>query len=390
MSSRTGSGFRRRWVSCSTPRPETSETSMSVLSRLRSFARAALLRTRTEPEVDAELEFHVAARSDDLIASGMSPAAARERARRELGDARRWQEAARESRGLAWLDSLRSDGRFGYPHPRRSPTFPAGGVLSVGRVLCAKRAIFSLVNAVLLERLPVRDPGALVLLGVTSDAQALGSSFPYPFYRQLRDSHDALAGALASASMRPNLEDGAPAEPVTGELVSGNYFDVLGVQPYLGRLISEADEQPRAAVIVLDHGYWVSRYGGDPAVVGRSVRLNRQPMTIIGVTHREFHGIEPGAIPRLRVPITLQAAMHGGQSRLESARAWWLQIIGRVKPGISRSRATEALGREFERFLAQLPASYDAKQRLRPIAGSQGRPALQRAFRQPFLVLPGP
>lgn len=362
---------------------------MSVRSRLRSFTRAALLRSRSEREVDAELEFHLTARTDDLIASGLSPAAARERARRELGDARRWQEAARESRGLAWLDGLRSDARFAYRQLRRSGTFATGAILSMALAIGANTAVFSLVNAVLIERLPVRDPGALVLLGVTSDAEALGSSFPYPFYRQLRDSRAAPAGVLASASMRPNLEDGAAAEPVTGELVSGNYFDVLGVQPYLGRLISETDEQTRAAVIVLDYGYWLSRYGGDRTVVGRSVRLNRQPMTIIGVTPPEFHGIEPGASPRLRVPITLQAAMHGGQARLESPREWWLQIIGRVKPGISRPRATEALGREYEHFVAQLPAPYDRTQRLELIDGSHGRPTLQRQFRKPLMVLTG-
>ena len=305
--------------------------------------------------MDAELQFHLDARAHDLIASGLSPDPARRRAREELGDARKWKEAGREARGLRALDALRTDVRQGLWQFRRSPAFAAAAVVSMAIAIGANTAVFSLVNAVVIKRLPVEDPGALVLLGVSSDTQALGSSFPYPFYQELRQATDVMRGVLASASMTPSLEAGDSVERVPGELVSGNYFDVLGVTPYAGRLIVERDEALHAPVVVLDYGYWQRRFGGDPAIVERTIRLDQMPLTVIGITPPAFHGIEPGGAPKLRVPITLQPLMHGGESFLGLSGQWWLQIIGRVRPDISRAQLTDVLGRDYARYRAQQP-----------------------------------
>ena len=361
---------------------------MTLLARLRSFVRAAFRRSRLEQDMDAELEFHVDARTEDLVAEGLAPAAARQRARDEFGDALRWKEGGREARGLGLLDGLQGDCQYGLRWLRRSPAFAAAAVLSMAIGIGANTAIFSLVNTVLLERLPVEDPDSLVLLGVSSDKMRLGSSFPYPFYRQLRESDDVLAGVLASASMSPSVDAGESSERVNGELVSGSYFEVLGVQPHLGRLFTEADDVPGAnAVVVLSYGYWQRRFGGDPAVIGRSLRLNTQAMTIIGVTPAGFDGIEPGATVNLRVPISLQAAMHGGASRLESSREWWLQIVGRLKPRVSYEQAVDVLDRQYDRFRAQFANQQDSPERLDVLDGSRGRPTLRRHFGQPLVIL---
>ena len=338
--------------------------------------------------MDAELRFHLDARTDDLVASGLAPAEARRRAIEEFGDPLRWKEQGREVRGVGWIDGIKADLRYGLRMMMQSPGFAAAAVLSMAIGIGANTAIFSLVNSVLLKPLPVRDPESLILLAVSSDQSGLGSSFPYPFYRDLRQANEALSGVLASASMTPSLEADGPPEQIEGELVSGNYFEVLGVQPHLGRLFTDNDERAGVnRVAVISHGYWHRRFGGDPHVIGRSIRLNRLPVTIIGVTPPSFHGIEPGALPSVRVPITLQAEMHGSASRLDSSDYWWLQIMGRLQPGITRAQAADALDRRYDSFRAQFPGQKDSPERLEVLDGSGGRPTIRKRFSLALVIL---
>jgi predicted permease len=336
--------------------------------------------------METELQFHIEARAEHLMASGLSADAARRRAREELGDARRWKEAGREARGLSWLDGLVNDVRQGLRLCRRSPAFAATAIVSMAIAIGANTAIFSLVNTVILRPLPVEHPNQLVLFSGSGDTQALGSSFPYPYYRELRQTDDVLSGVLASASMNPTLEMAGDAERVNGELVSGNYFDVLGIKPYLGRLMTDADERTGASVVVLDYLYWQRRFAGDEGTIGKPILLNRRAMTVIGVTPPDFYGIQQGDRPKLRVPISLQPAMHGGNSFLETSQQWWLQIIGRTKPGVSRTQAADVLNGHFRHFLAQVPPE-GVPERLELLDGSQGRPTARRQFQQPLMIL---
>ena len=170
--------------------------------------------------------------------------------------------------------------------------------------------------------------------------------------------------------------------------MSGNYFEVLGVQPHLGRLFTDNDERAGVnRVAVISYGYWHRRFGGDPHVIGRSIRLNRLPVTIIGVTPPSFHGIEPGALPSVRVPITLQAEMHGSGSRLDSSDNWWLQIMGRLQPGITRAQAADALDRRYDSFRAQFPGQKDSPERLEVLDGSGGRPTIRKRFSLALVIL---
>jgi predicted permease len=341
-----------------------------------------------EREMDTEWQFHLDARVEELVASGLTEPGARQRAREEFGDVLRWKEAGREARGLGWIDGLIADVRYGVRMAAHSPAFAAAAVLSMAIGIGANTAIFSLVNSVMLKPLPVHDPQALVLLGVSTDDGGLGSSFPYPFYRELRQATEALSGVLASASMSPSLDADGSAEQVDGELVSGNYFDVLGVQAHLGRLFTVVDERADLnRVVVLSHAYWQRRFGGDPSVIGRTIRLNRLPMTIVGVTPKSFHGIEPGALPALRVPITLEAEMHGGRPRLESAGDWWLQIIGRLAPGVSHAQAVDALNRRYDAFRADRRISQESPERLLLLDGSGGRPTIRKRFSTSLVIL---
>ena len=360
-------------------------SALTLLSRLRSFLRIVFRRARVEREMDAELLFHIEQRTRHLIDSGMEPAAATQRARDEFGDVRRWKEAGREARGAGWIDGLRGDGRQALRQFRRSPGFAAAVVVSMAIAIGANTAIFSLVNAVVIKRLAVHDPQSLILFGVASDP--LGSSFPYPFYRQLHESDDVLAGIVASASMSSSLEIDGATERVRGELVSGNYFSVLGVKPHLGRLITDADDRSGAHVVVIGYGFWQRRFGGDPGIVGRTIVVNRQAMTIVGVRPADFHGIEIGGNPQLHVPISLQPLMHGRESILENPEYWWLQMMGRVKQGVSRAQAADVLERHYQDFRRARLKPGEWPERLQIFDGSQGRPTLRWHFEQPLMIL---
>jgi predicted permease len=348
-----------------------------------------------ERDMDAELEFHLDARTDDLVARGLKPVDARQRARKELGDALKWKEQGREARGLGVVDGLQADLKYGLRWLMRSRGVAAAAILSIGVGIGANTAIFTVVNTLLIDRLPVTAPQELLLLGLAADGgseRIQGTTFPYPLYRQLRDeTGEALSGVLANAHMSPVLDLGGPPERVNGELVSGNYFDVLGVAPHLGRHFTQDDDRPGAnQVAVLSYGTWMRRFGGDPTVVGRAVRLNELPVTIIGVSPRRFQGIEVGGGTELRVPITLQAAMQGTRSRLESRGSWWLQIVGRLNPGVTRAQAEDVLNRQFAAFRATLSASEGAPTTgLVALDGSRGDPTLGEQFTLPLAVLTG-
>lgn len=362
-----------------------------VWTRLRSFLKAAVARHRFEHEMDTELQFHLDARVDDLVASGLDPAEAIRQARLELGAPDRWKEEGREARGLQVLDQLWVDVRYGVRGLRRSPAFAAAAVLSIALGIGANGAIFSLVNAVLFRLMPVEDPTSLVLLSQSNDTSGLGGSFPYPFYRQLTDTATSLAGVMCRASMSPSVDIDGAAERVRGELVSGNYFDVLGVRPHIGRLLSADDDRVPGAhpVVVLSHGYWQRRFGSDPLVVGRTIRINQVAMTVIGVTPPTFQGIELGAFPDMRVPMAMQAEMYASHSRLDNPREWWLQVMGRVRSGVERSVAEQEVDSAFQQFMAVTHPDRAETTHVTLLDGSRGRPTLQTRFATPLVVLSG-
>ena len=187
-------------------------------------------------------------------------------------------------------------------------------------------------------------------------------SFPYPFYKELRTRSDLFSGLLCQTGMSPSLSVKGSAERVTGEMVSANYFDVLGLHPYVGRLFVASDETSAGAnpIVVLSYGFWQRRFGGDPKVIGTSIDLNTTPVTIIGVSPPEYDSLEPDYSPDIRVPITMQPQMYLGASYLDSRHDWWLTIVGRLQPGVSTQRAAGALEADMHSYIEQV---YTAKKR---------------------------
>src|SRR5688572_11484847 len=201
------------------------------------------------------------------------------------------------------MSHLLADIRFALRSFLKSPVFTTVAVASLALGIGANTAIFTLMDQVLLRSLPVRDPEQLVMVfarGSHYGSNWGSNSMSYPMYRDLRDQNQVFSGMIGRFTTSASLSYEGQTERISTELVSGNYFDVLGVQPALGRLITPEDDKAPGAgtVAVLGYDYWQSRFGGKPDVLGKTVRINNYPMTVIGIAQAGFHGVDIGSHPQ--------------------------------------------------------------------------------------------
>src|SRR5258706_8610327 len=216
------------------------------------------------------------------------------------------------------MRALWQDIRFGARMLAKHPGFSAIAVLTLALGIGANTAIFSLVNQVLLRRLPVQNPGELVILRAPgpmhchlwSDGDE-AQSFSYPMYKGLREANSVFSGMLARFAFPASIASRGQTERGAGELVSGNYFEVLGVRPSLGRLFTLDDDKVPGAqpVVVLSHAYWTRRFGGDPSVLQQSLLVNNTELIIIGVAQDGFTGVQVGQSPDFFVPLMMKGQM---------------------------------------------------------------------------------
>lgn len=299
-----------------------------------------LVRRRLERDLDEEMRYH-----------------AEMTGRPRFGNMTLLKEKSRSEWGFDWLDTCLQDLRFAARLLRKSPVFALVAIGSLALGIGANSAIFSVIYAVVLRSLPVPHPEQLAQIAYDDPYQGrIVRSFPYPFYKELRNHTDLFSSLLCQAGAAPSFSVKGSAERVTSEIVSANYFDVLGLHPYLGRLFLPSDETSAGAnpVVVLSYGFWQRRFGGDPKIVGTSVDLNTTPMTIIGVSPPGFDSLQPGYQPDIRVPITMQPQMHLEKSFLDSRNDWWLNIVGRLQPGVSTQRAALALTATLHAYMEQI------------------------------------
>jgi predicted permease len=245
------------------------------------------------------------------------------------------------------LESLWQDVTYAIRVLRKGPAFTGAVVLSLSLGIGANTAIFTLMDAVMWRLLPVKDPEALLGVG-RQFSDGVQSGFSYGTYRLMRDnSAGATLAGYTTAPVNVSV-DGPPEPSIQGQLVSGEYFTLLGVSPVIGRAIGPEDDQTPNAhpVAMLSHGYWERRFARDPSVIGRTIRLSAVPFTIIGVTPREFFGVEVGTAPDVFVPIMMQpAVMPAFENLLENpiVNRGWVQIVARTKPGFSPDQAAAAI-----------------------------------------------
>jgi predicted permease len=306
------------------------------------FRRRAL-----DGELDEELQFHIDARTRDNIGAGMTAEAAGEDAARRFGNRTLARERAHDADILAWLESFIQDLRHGGRMFVKNPGFTAVAVISLALGTGANTAMFSAADAMLLRPLPVSHPDELVNIGsdfTTSDFR--WSITSYPNYVDIRDRSTSFQGVLAFTTLTAGFaaHSGANPQVAAGMVVSGNFFDVLGVVPQLGRTF-RADEDRvsgRDAVVVLSHGFWET-LGSDPAIIGRNVKIGGIDFRVIGVAPESFSGPDRYRRPAFYVPLMMWQRLTG-DSRLIQARDYWtLRVKGRLKPGISLAQAQAEL-----------------------------------------------
>jgi predicted permease len=318
-----------------------------------------LRRRRLENELDRELRYHLDRRIGDLKRSGLAEREARRQATLELGGATQIQEEVRDVWLTRWLRDFVYDVRFSLRSFLRTPSFTITAVLSLMLGIGATTAIYSLVDQVLLHALPVYRPDRLVLIDWSGDAVTNGfgswNLMSYPICRDLDRQRAFFDGVFCRALATVNLSTGGDYRPTEAEIVSGNYFQVLGVRPAVGRVFVAADDgAPNAnPLVVLSYGFWQKQLAGAPDVVGRKVLVNRHPMTVVGVAAPAFHGIDVGAVPSLWIPASMSAQAIPGFDDYRDRRTIWMQILGRLQPGMSFHQAQVGLQPWFKAMLSE-------------------------------------
>ncbi len=353
-----------------------------------------------------ELEQYIELETADNLARGMSAAEAQSAARRKLGNPVRLREEIYAMNTIGIIETLWRDISFTGRVLRKSPGYAFVAVFSLALGIGANTAIFSLVNQVMLRRLPVRDPAHLVALhsedGIDGTAvkDNYESVFSYPMYRSLSADGRAFRGMVARAGASVTLLYQGNAESAGAELVSGNFFEMLGVRAAAGRLLTPADDDAPMAhpVVVLNHSYWVKRFAASPSVINQTIHLNGFPMTVVGVSAAGFDGILPGNTPDIFVPLTMLGAAKPTWKALDDPSFRWLTLVARTNLGMSWEKAQaaarvayrDALAAElvrpgFKASESDRKAYRDARLELR--GATQGINELRKSNQGPLLAL---
>jgi Acidobacterial duplicated orphan permease len=358
-----------------------------------------------------EIRDHVELETQDNMVRGMSPADARRAALLKFGNPRLIAEDTRAVWRHLWLDELVQDLRFGLRMLFKTPGFTLVAVLTLALGIGANTAIFSLLNAVMLQSIPVDDPRQLVVLrwsarghpqnsgsssfGDCSRSEwsrsfATSCSFTYAVFQEIRNRRDLFSGVSAFAGpAQLNLAGNGTATMVSGELVSGDYFQTLGVPAALGRTLQAEDEKPGAeAVVALSYAYWQGAFGGNRSVIGKSITLNGVPFTIVGVADPRFTRLVPGKSPDLWVSLSEVNALRIPWNNPERYNSWWLTIVVRLAPGASLPQAQLAVSILFRNEVlheALLKPADDPEVTLLP--AERGLVGMRGDTEQPLFVL---
>jgi putative ABC transport system permease protein len=308
------------------------------------------------------------------------------------------------------MESLLQDVRYGLRMMAKNPGFAIVAILTLALGIGANTAIFTLCDQVLLRRLPVRNPQELVRLEYsgsdTGRASTRGGSprayFSYPMYRDLRDRNTVFGGMLATYSTQVGVQWHNQPELANSELVSGNYFDVLGVGPAAGRLLLQSDDVTQDAnpVVVLSFGYWQRRFGADPRILNQTILINSHPFTVVGVVAPSFRSVVVGDAPDLFAPMMMKPEITPGWNDLDNHRSRWLNIFARLSPGVNRAQAEAGINLQWQALRAEefkqiqgrsalFMQHFVAGSHLSLLDGALGFSPLRENIRTPLLIVMG-
>lgn len=344
-------------------------------------------RRRHDDDLREELESLAALQWEDQLAAGMDPSEARRRVIARTGSVTAVQEAVRDQRGVAWLESAWRDARMGIRLLRRQPLFSVTAIFSLALGIGANVAIFSIVDHLLLRPLPVRHADRLLLLDNG------GNGWTYPIWEQIEARAVEFDGVGAWATQDMVVRAGASSRRETALFVSGGFFEVLGVSPVIGRTVDEGDDRRgggrNGLVAVISHAYWDSAFGRDPHVLGRSVTIDGVSFTIVGVTPRRFFGPVVGRSFSVAIPFGAEPVLRGSGSVLDERRNWWLDIVIRRRADQTEAQVQAAVGAMTSavREATRTPDPNYLQDPLRVESASRGRSTLRGQYRDSLYVL---
>ena len=338
---------------------------------------------RSDPRVRDEIRFHRDRLIADYVASGIDRQEAERRAFLEFGNVAHLEEMVSDVRGR-WLEDLGRDLRYALRTLRRSPGFAAAAVLSLALGIGANAAIFSLINAVMLRTLPVEEPGRLVQIArLAPDGTPRGIS--YALFEHFRDNLSSVSSVFVQGTADQSIVIDGDEDFVRADLVSGEYFGVLGLEPAAGRLLGPRDDvlSPASPAAVISDRYWQRRFGRSASAIGTSITIRDRPFTIVGVTPPSYQSARTGHAPDLMLPILMLL----NESQRREPTNNWLNALGRLKPGVTAEQADAEVQVVWNAFLRSLASRAPEKERegiLRQRAGALPAPDGVNPFRHQY------
>ncbi len=312
----------------------------ALLARLRGTVRRGALDTQLDEEIRAHLDMQI----DEYVSQGLTPDDARLAALRRFGGVDQVKEEYRDRRGVPALESIARDVRYSLRLLGRTPGFAAIAIVTLAVGIGSATTIFTMINRALFRPLPVADPASIVSLNNVAANRTL-PSFSYLAYEDIRDRNTVFDGVIGYRWAPVSVSTGGINERLWGYVVTGNYFDVLGVRARLGRAITPADDVRRGGhpVAVISHSFWQQRFGGAAGVLGETILVNGRPYSVIGVAPQDFFGTEVVSAPDLWFPMAMQPEIESGSPSLDDRRSEPIFILARLKRGVSVDQAGAAM-----------------------------------------------
>ena len=327
------------------------------LNKFRQRLRALFKRRALDRDLDDELAFHLAMREQKNCSAGVDADEARYAARRQFGNYSQTKERTREMWTFASFESFWQDVRFAARMSRKNPGFTATVVLTLALGIAANTTVLSWISATLLNPIPgaahTRD---LVTVDRGDRSGYATPPFSYPDLRDLSERTQTFAGLLGYHDDYMSLTGVAKPERIYGALTTANYFDLLGVHPILGRAFLPEEGTPRAgaAVVVIGYAVWQNHFAGDPQIVGKTIQINRHPYTVVGVAPRDFTGCKTGLRTDLWIPLSMDRDVWGS-NRPDYRGAVWLNVLGRLRPGVAKNQAEAELNLLMQGIVERFP-----------------------------------
>ena len=365
-----------------------------------------LHRNRFQRELDEEMRLHVELRREQQIASGLDPEAGRRFALQRFGNSTHIREKSFLEWGWNWLETLLQDTGYGLRSMLRTPAITIVALTSLALGIGANTAIFSFLDAVMLRSLPVKNPHQLFKLGAEdwdgiTDSFACTELYSYPFYRQLQRKNEVFSDTAAIMSIMNAVhgfvDERKDTELINVQMISGTYFETLGVGAQMGRVLNESDDSSEGdhPVVVISDGFWKRSLSGDPGVLGHKVKLGSTVFTIVGVAPPEFFGTKVGEAPDAWAPLSTLASIAPGWKVYNDDFMESLYILGRLKPGVSVERATTNVNVLFPQILTGFPDALLTQENMGKLrhahvqleSMAQGLSQLRHEYSAPLMVL---